>query len=94
MKSLGRRTQPDLESTPRRDKPRRHRVKPLSPVVRRGFGRTGGGSGSSGGSGGSGGAPPDAVDVVDSGGKGGRRSGDGRVIKIVSNDDHSVQVGV
>ncbi|KAF0305942.1 Echinoderm microtubule-associated protein [Amphibalanus amphitrite] len=93
MKSLGRRTQPDPESTPRREKPRRHRVKPLSPVVRRGFGRTAGGGGSSsGGSGGSGGAPAEVTEPVDSGGKGGRRSGDGRVIKIVNNDDHSVQV--
>ncbi|XP_037076914.1 echinoderm microtubule-associated protein-like CG42247 [Pollicipes pollicipes] len=74
MQTLERRTQPgSQEVTTRHYKPRRHRVKPLSPVLRRGF-KTGAGAGSG-----------------DTNGKTGRRSGDGRIIKIVSNTDHSVQ---
>ncbi|XP_037085489.1 echinoderm microtubule-associated protein-like CG42247 [Pollicipes pollicipes] len=50
MKSLDSRTQPETHDlSARREKPKRHRVKPLSPVVKRVFGKGSGGSGKSGG---------------------------------------------
>ncbi|KAF0307932.1 Echinoderm microtubule-associated protein [Amphibalanus amphitrite] len=75
------RSQPETgDMSPR--KPRRHRVKPLSPVVKRVFGKTSPGSGPGSGSGSGSG----------SGKHGGRRSGDGCKIKIINNLDKSIQV--